>query len=80
MGNDLCWYMQYINAALMRLFTRAAFKHHADPMGVRQPPVIRMMVECSTGELLPRVTFMYHDDKEHSELKHSAAFKPLSTA
>ena len=32
--------------------TRAAFKHHADPLGVYQPHRVGTMLEYSTGELL----------------------------
>ena len=45
---------------------------------VYQPRRVCMMLECSTGELIPRDAFMHHDDKRHDALKQCAVLKGLS--
>ena len=38
--------------------------HHADPLGVYQAHRVDMVLKCRTGELLTRVAFIHHDDRE----------------
>ena len=40
---------------------------------------VGMMLECWTGELLPRAAFMHHDNQGHDALMHYAALKGLNT-
>ena len=55
-----------MNAALVSLLARAAFMmRHANPLGVYQPGMVDIMLECGTGELLTRAACMHRDNKEH---------------
>ena len=52
------------------VLARAAFMYHTDPSGVYQPRRVSVMLECSTGELLPKAAFMRHADKwQYAALK-----------
>ena len=42
-----------------------AFKHHADPMGLRHSRRVGMMHQYSTSELLAGAALVHHNDKYH---------------
>ena len=46
-------------------------------MKVYQHRRVGITLEFSTGELLARAAFMYHDDKGHGPLNHCAVLRVL---
>ena len=64
-----------MDAALATLLARAAFIHHDNLLGMYQPQVACIMLECSLASYSPG---LHHDDQGHNALKQYAAIKGLT--